>query len=381
VGVASSLRRLGWLIPQLLTAVYAERFPRRKPLVVASMLVQRVAWLLMGMLAVVVEAPVAVWLFLPLYAIGCLAEGVSSAPWSDMLGRSVPAERRGRLLGLMTAAGGMLAFGAGLVVRKVLLVSSGSPAGFGLLFLVGTALSLPSVWAVWLIREPLAPNCRPEEPLGTTLLRVPELLRRPEVRNILWVRALASTIHLSLPFYAVYATRGLGFGPQEAGLFVSVQMAGSTLGSLFWGWLAGRRESRVLVTAVCATAAALPFTAVLFGRLWTWTAVDAFRWGYLAVFFLLGMVMAGMWMGFLHYVLDIAPADRQPTYVGLLNTLVAPLTLLSVVGGWFLRYGYALLFLVNAVFLLWAVARCRHLTAGRRPRPVAEPAGDTAQDG
>jgi MFS family permease len=61
------------------------------------------------------------------------------------------------------------------------------------------------------------------------------------------------------------------------------------------------------------------------------------------------------------YLLEMAPPERRPTYIGLANTLTFPLALLPVAGGALAGYtSYIWLFVVAAGFGiagLWAVKK------------------------
>jgi hypothetical protein len=88
---------------------------------------------------------------------------------------------------------------------------------------------------------------------------------------------------------------------------------------------------------------------------------------YALLFALLGAGMGGVWMGYNNYLLEIVDEGSRPTYIGLMNTLSAPLGALPVVGGWFLRVtSYPALFAVTALLVAAALAGVRRLPAAAR---------------
>lgn len=52
-----------------------------------------------------------------------------------------------------------------------------------------------------------------------------------------------------------------------------------------------------------------------------------------AHFFLIGGSTTGVFIGFKSYLLDIAPAERRPTYVGITNTVMGIGALYPILGG------------------------------------------------
>jgi MFS family permease len=51
------------------------------------------------------------------------------------------------------------------------------------------------------------------------------------------------------------------------------------------------------------------------------------------IFFLIGAASAGTFIGFKSYLLDIAPEDRRPTYIGINNTVMGIAALFPALGG------------------------------------------------
>lgn len=64
-----------------------------------------------------------------------VSEGFSIVPCEDIMGKTIPSQRRGRLFALMHAIGGVLGTVAGLLTRRVLNLRP-SPGNYGILFLL-----------------------------------------------------------------------------------------------------------------------------------------------------------------------------------------------------------------------------------------------------
>ncbi|MGD8628002.1 MAG: hypothetical protein PVH52_02885, partial [bacterium] len=68
--------------------------------------------------------------------------------------------------------------------------------------------------------------------------------------------------------------------------------------------------------------------------------------GFGVVFFFLGFTLSGIQLGYANYMLDVSPEAERPTYLGFMNTFIAPVLLLSSVGGFVIeRTSYEVLFI------------------------------------
>jgi MFS family permease len=91
-------------------------------------------------------------------------------------------------------------------------------------------------------------------------------------------------------------------------------------------------------------------------------------WVYPLLYLLLGIVEGSVVLGFLNFVLEIAPPGQRPTYMGLTNTVAGLLILVPLVGGFLLeRTSYPVVF---ALAVLGTLAGA--ITALRLPNPRRE---------
>ena len=66
---------------------------------------------------------------------------------------------------------------------------------------------------------------------------------------------------------------------------------------------------------------------------------------FVVVFFFLGFALSGIRLGYTNYMLDVSPEAERPTYLGFMNTFLAPVLLLSAVGGFMIeKTSYEVLF-------------------------------------
>ena len=344
VGLLSALQRAGWLLPQLLAASFVLHRPRKKPFVMYPVIISRLPFL--G-LAVLFNTGWAAahprWTLLLLmvgYGIFFFGDGLSGVPWHDIVGRTIPAQLRGRFFGSMQFLGGLLAVLAALEVRRVLSDQSlAFPFNYGRLFLYLSFGMLLSTIFLALIREPHGPVADEAQPLARLLRAIPATLRLyPLLRRVIVGQILCGTAGLAVPFYAVYAHSRLHLPPATGGLFVGAATVGSVGASLLWAYLSDRLGSTRVIRAVSWLVISVPVMALLVAPLSRIMGETSLVFLYSLVFLLNGATWGGMWMGFTNYVLEIAPVNIRPLFLGLQATLSSPTVFMPLLGGWLLTF-------------------------------------------
>ena len=370
VGLISAMSRGLWMLPQLAAANYVGGKPRQRPYLILPALIGRpFTWLLALFLFLSPDyQPLLVYGALLLWVIVFwLCDGLASVPWFRLISKTIPPERRGRLFGLAQALGGVLAVGVGFVVRY-LLSHQGPPfpENYAWLFLLGGAAFLVSVGVIFAVQE---------DPESTTVGRLPWRAYLPQLvrlmgrdrdfRLVTVVRLLLGAGGMAAPFYILYATEDLGLPPEVVGFFLSAQVGAGVLLGLIMGYLQERTGSQRVIQLSTVMGLMAPVGALLIPRLVPVGGV-VFLWVYALIFVGMQGVMSAMTLGFMNFILEIAPREEEPTYVGLANTLGALMLLYPLLGGVLLeRVSYSGLFTATALTIGAALIMAMGL---RKPR-------------
>lgn len=341
IGLAATIPNGVWLLPQLLAANYVGSRRRKKPWVIILSSMGRPLYLVPAVFILLFgnsHPSALLTIFFLAMGIFFLLDGLCSVAWFDILSNVVPPERRGRFYASAQLLTGLLSLGAGAVVARVL-GSSGPPFphNYGLLFLFCPILLLLSLASFSLVKEPVQEVQRQREPWRAYLPRLAGLFRTDrQFRLLNLVRLLAALGGLALPFYVVHATDVLGVGNESIGLFVSAQVLGGMIASLAMGYLNERSGSKVVSQLTVVLGLSSPLLALAVHCFPPPPAMAAYL--YALVFVFIGGNYAGYMQGFMNLVLDIAPPDQRPGYVGLYNTLGGTVvTIVPVLGGWLLQ--------------------------------------------
>ena len=254
----------------------------------------------------------------------------------------------------------------------------GFPRDYAVIFLIAAGLYAIACATFSLIREPIEPVRKSREPIrsylagGFRLLKENDDYRRLFVLRYLWATAMMGT-----SFYVPFAISDLGMSVVYIGLFVSVSQASSVLSNAFWARIGDRKGSRVLLiygTYFLAGSLLIPLsTPMVPDLMFQPLAVLGFPFGisiqvlYFSLTFICnGFANSGVATGRMALVLDLAPADRRPTYTSFMNTLGAPQGLLPILGGLLAAWlSYRDMFLISLIFIPPAFILARRIHPGQ----------------
>jgi MFS family permease len=179
--------------------------------------------------------------------------------------------------------------------------------------------------------------------IKTYLRQVPARLSGdPNFTWFLAARALAVAGAMAHGFYTVYALRRLEAPLWQVGVFTTVLFAGQIVGNAAFGWLSDHAGNRLVI--ICGVVVTVAANAVALT-----TGLPA----YTIVFALAGLQMASISVANQNVLLEFAPSvEERPTYIGVGNTLMAPVAFVSplVAGTLADTAGFAAVFAVAALF-------------------------------
>ncbi len=376
IGLVAPLGDAGWFLPQVFIAGLVQRMPRKMLSYTLAAVVRVLSWLLVAVAVWLVDDPTLLLVaFFVLYGVARLAAGLGGLGFFEVVAKTIPPNRRGSFFAWRLLTGGLLGLGAGAVTREVL-NRFAFPHGHALLFAIYTAVATPAMLAFILIREPPGTAGTAAPTLKQQLRRAGQFLRTDAVfRRYMGMRTALGLAGIALPFYGVYARNVLGAPEGMVGIYVAVRVAAGLVANLPWGALSDRKGNR-LVTLWLALGNG--FTALLALGLVGWVAVSPYRgpWlPYLAIpLFLLNgaLAPAGAFVGS-NFLLELVPEAERPLYLGLSNTLIGIVVLISGFGGLVVDLlGYAGLFALSALLCLLAWWWSRSLPEPRVGQPLRE---------
>jgi MFS family permease len=345
IGLIPATYSLGYLLPQLLTANFAESLRRKLPfLTLVGGLVERTPFLWIGLVLWLLAKPsptITLVAFFLLLAMTAAGNGLCNPAWYDLIAKAIPVKRRGLWAGVSNSLGAFMGI-AGAAVAGRILVEKSFPDNFALCFLLTSAAMLISWFGLAANREAISPTFKPIIGLGKYFRQLPAVLRRDKnYVHFLIGRSVANLGGMAAGFFMVYGVERFSLGGADAGALTAVLVGSQALLNLLLGNLADRRGHKLVLmlgTFIMALAAIA-----------AWMASSP-AWLYVA-FALLGAAMAADTVSGMNIILEFCAPEDRPTYIGLTNTLLAPAKTLSpILGGWLATLvGYSPMFLVALV--------------------------------
>ena len=348
IGLAGTIFSGGWFLPQLAAARLVSDMPVKMPFIRRAVPGRGLFLIVAGALWIgLAEHPTAMLIiFFACLFLFAVSDGLVSVPWYDILARTIPANRRGRLFGLSQTIQGIAGIGIGVIISRVL--GSGDiafPNNYIILFLAASALLIPSSFVLLLIKEP-PPMHKDGHVKSSRQLNWRTILRTdPDYRRFLVCRILFNMSFLAVPFFVGHAEDILSLPSSILGAFVIAQTLSGVIASVVYGVISDRWGPRHVVRIATAAGFAAPcFALVAHLTQGTWTTQ-----AYPFVYAILGIANNAFMLGFGNYLLAISPENERPTYVGLCNTILGIMTIVPTLGGWLLEStSYTFLFCLAA---------------------------------
>jgi MFS family permease len=375
VGVMGAVQMGGWLLPQL----FVSRLVAGKPLVKRYVIVPLIA----SRICLALSVPAIAWLaaqwpdlalaaLLLAFATFMFGDALAGVPWFELLGKAVPLERRGRVMGIAQSLSSLLALGAGVIVAAVLGRPGSALRNHLLLVSLAAVLFAANPLLLGQIQEPRgATDGEGQQPAWRDYLPHLATILRTDARFawLIVVRWLSGLADMAAAFYVLFAADRLQVPAEMIGLFVSAGMAGTLLCGALLGPLGDHRGRIQVIRVVMLLRVLCPVLALLapsLAGLHRLLAPGAF----LLVYVAMGMANGAWLVGFMNYLLEVAPPGERTLYVGLANTLGGLLLGAPLLAGWLVKaFSYEVLFV-----LVLALASLGLLLALRGPQPATRQA-------
>lgn len=327
VGMLVPTREALALLPQLITAGYIRRLPRRKWVWVAGSLIQGACVLAMAAVALTLRGATAGWAIVFLLGVFAVGRSLSSVAYKDVLGKTVSKGHRGTATGAASS----------LAALAVLALGAAFSGGVLELSISVVAALLSIAGGLWVFAALLFARL-PEEPGATegggTALRVAldqiSLLGSdPQLRRFILTRGLLIGTALAPPYLLAFAGQESGRHLGTLGPFLLASALAGGASTYFWGRAADVSSRKVLAASglIAAVVLAAVAAAALAG-----SGVSRSTVLLSGALFVLMIAYKGVRLGRATHIVDMASAERRAAYTAISNTAIG---LLLIAGGGF----------------------------------------------
>lgn len=326
VGILSVFVYFGVFIPQLFSARLVEAIVWKKRWVLAAGLTHRL--LMLSMASVVLlfgehHPELALWLFIGFYALMQMGIGFATPGWYDMFAKLTDSSGRGRLMGLRAAVGSGGAFLGGILLTWFLVTFS-FPYNYGIGMILAFLLQMGSFLSQVYLIEDVPSHAVPRKSLRDYFAEMMPILRNDHAfREFLFCCAILTVAAMPVGFYTVHALAEFHVDSSAVGEFTVIVVVTQMVAALAGGYLSDHYGNRrgILVGALALMMASV--TAIFAPSL------NVFK----LVFVFLGIHLGTESYARYNIALDFSSMHRRSTYMGLMNTLIAPFYLSGLLGG------------------------------------------------
>lgn len=388
VALVTIISKAGVLTPQLWASIHLEHRPKKMPYFVVVACVRAVCYAAMLATLWMLTREVtglALALFFGAYLLVCACGGTAHVLYVDMVGRMIPLGRLGAYFGTRTFVGNILAILAGMAVIQPILAALALPWNYLLLAAIGAALATADMTVFARCREHDGPCPQRRTTFTESIRRGFGWLKTDHnYRIFFWLRILFRVNYLGLAFFIPYGTERLAYeGPGGiavlGGILVATMQLSRVVSSVLWGKVADRRGFRTCLMGAGAgffLAPALALLAPCLPRAYALAipgmhrAVDLPLTVYLLALLAVGAALQAGMIGGNHFIVSSAPPSRRQSYMGFLNTITSPLTLLPLAGALLARAGG-----MTSVFFFVTFGGLAFLLAAARMKPAGAARG------
>ncbi|MCD4753931.1 MAG: MFS transporter [Anaerolineaceae bacterium] len=345
IGLIPAIQTIGFQLPQLFMAKKVASQNRFKPLTMKMTIHERLPFLGLAIIALIsnrINPTAAILLIYLMLTWQGFGGGFTGNAWQNLICKIIPPDIRSMFFSLLGAGVNLLS-SIGAIIAGLILEKQSGPFGYFLCFFFAFLAMMVSYVFLGTVREEEAENVLDISSTPPVLKMAFEILKKDkDFRWFVLTRFLLPFCTMASAFYTLYVIKTFQADERTIGILTSILFFSTVVSGIGLGWISDH-ISRKLAIQVSV------FTVFL-------TALLAFLASSLSLFYLIflltGIINGAFWSVFLSFTLDFGTELERPTYVGTINTLIAPSTLIAqLLGGWLADYvSYKITFLTAATF-------------------------------
>ncbi|MFT7879438.1 MAG: MFS transporter [Sulfurimonas sp.] len=349
VGIFASLLRGGAVVVQLYAAFHAQAYVRVLPYLRKVFFFRFLSWLMIGLSILVLgdKNPALTLFFIGLgLFFFSFSAGFGTIYFKELQAKLFTKKYRGKTMANRQIAGAVASIISGGVAGYVLSWYE-APLNYALLFIVSSLLMAIGFVAFGTVSEPVKENVSVKEKHFKSFIgNAGKILKSDKrLRDQIFVILLGYSYFLAMPFVILNANATHELTGWMLGGFITLQMLGSIIGSMFL-WRKVHHYELMLTLSLLLML--LAFLIALFAESLA---------SYMMIFFLFGIAFDGFKISDMNLVIEIAPEDKRPIYAALQVNITSLGLFFPILGGLLLSLleSYTWIYLITISLLLVAI--------------------------
>ena len=371
IGLAASISSSAFLIGQVIGGAYLHRVRSQLHHMLRMAVVSRVLMLILAAaLWLGLRGPAAAWLFLLLYTVFLLTDGVVGLCWTQISARTLPVRKRGEVIGLQQTFCGIVGLLTGFALQQIFNSRLGEYAQFAIIFACAGGTLLLSVLFMKQFHDVAHPY-HPEQPVKTPARYVRELVplfrAHRGMRQVTWSRCLFAMSLMTLPLNYKFGQLN-GLSDYQLSLLVYMPVVGRILAGILWSQLSRLKGYPTMIMAshalglLSALCNILAFALAAAGR--------SVMLPLAAAMILVSIDSQGT-TGFSQHMIAIVDEENRASYIVLLALISAPMALSSTLAGFIAdHWGFMPVYVLVCAFAVAGLVHTWHFFfSSRSPLP------------
>ena len=368
VGLAVTMQSLFLLLGQLIVAPYVESIKNLPGFMFKVMLLRIIPFLMAIPLFLGFGAGAAVGIFLVLFALFWLSDGVNTVPWGELTARALKPELRGHMMGMQVVVGGGVSLLTGLLLTWLLSTPRLTDHHrFGTIFIISSAILLISLIFIAMVKDPKPSHSLKKPSFRKYYAGIPALIKRNKhLRRAVIARIPGYIGFSTITFLVVFGSNVLDITAAQISWLVYAQIVGALIGGYVLGEVSrifGNKAVIILCNAgvlVTLTMAVILAFFPSLGYVWLLAACT-----FASVWF-------NHWLGYFNYFLDIAPRDDRPAFQVIGNCIGIPFSFIGYFVGFTIdRWGFAFAFIIGGAAAVITILASLRLLSRKRINELA----------
>lgn len=350
IGLISFLNVFLTYSPQILLSKKIEKLKLHKPFLIFVAFFIRLLWLILGLDVIFFaksDPVLFVVLFYIIYSLIGLASAFSNIAWFNFIVKIIPAEVRGKFLGIRSSIAGIFESTGSLLLGLILKICP-YPLNYGVLFIIVSAVTFLSLWVLSYSKETESPERPVDNLLQEGYVSRSKRILKEDINFTIYIITIILIMgfgKMAFAFQIIFAKEKLGITVEQLSYSTFILLASQTIGYLLWGILGDRNGFKI--TLEISTIIFIP--SIIFTYLMSSVAVFYIS---MALF---GLAQSARNFNESNLAINLCQKEEnQPFYIGLRNLITGPFFALTpVIAGVIYDFlGYEVLFIVSAIFMV-----------------------------
>ncbi|MDC0881479.1 MFS transporter [Candidatus Marinimicrobia bacterium] len=315
-------------MPMLFTAALTRNVTNMKKMVISAHCTILIVTFILGYIFTfsgIGKSLIAWKIYFILFIIYSLSIGIIVPIWADFLEKTTKRSLRGKFFGVGFAFNSLGAFGGGILLKLILETSIPFPKNFGYGFIIlFFCLSIGTFFFAFYKEKK---QNKSNTSFNQFKIETKQIIKnRPNFHRYLFSRIFYCATLPALGLYAVFCQKKFGFNISEIGLFTVLNVISMGISSYISGYLGDKHGHKISMLIAYSFHLIAVILALLSKNMF---------WVY-CIFISIGAGQGAFMPSAMNLIYDFADLEDKKTYMALIDSFLAPFSLMFLVGIGFL---------------------------------------------